>query len=336
MFDFTSESEINRMVEIVEPVLDRLADKERTSETNMDGMFEACCGYYTGYDVLPSAVYKKTRELFLHALYKEIGLPMKGFKSSIVCEDGVLYSVMGERKWSLDDGFIDEMYDPSDFIPTGPFFWPDHYFLDGGYCDTDDLVDYLFSEEGLGYFSIENINKLDYDTFKKDFPIEYSDLKGMWLSQYSEEMTKALYNHLQYILEESCHEEVNLSHEISVNVAIVPFLNWWKKNYHQLDLRHNKIVNFAIRLIKGLKFTGPHSWVVQDCQCGYTENLFYNIQQLGNSYENEIFSVSLSLTATISMMLIDFVLAYLDIQYGFLPHDVRQMYRDKIKEAVVR
>ena len=329
MCNFTSRKSINKMMRVVDPLLDEFRSREKNSDYGYDSIAPVSSMEATEY-----AVYMKVREMLLLKLYEEIGLAEDTvYDPEITCEDDILYHKYGESWSPVADDIFDMLYNDNGFIKSGPMFWTDEIDITGGFTATSELADYYFTQEGLEYFEIDNLREISYSTFKRKYPSATKVLKGMWKKRYAEEMTQALYKDMQAVFEECCYEEFAFSYNISVNVAIVPFLKGLRNNP---KLRRDPISKFAIKLIRHLRYMSPYSDALGNIMHGFTKNLFYTSQMLGSGggyYGSEIFPICLPITAQISMKCIDYVLAYLDSKYEFLPHDVRQLWRNVKREA---
>lgn len=317
MFDFRNESDINRIIDVVTPILNRL------KAGKVDAIMPNCYGM--SYEEL--LVFEKTRHILLDRVFEKIGfdLPHKSYDSpDILCDDGYLFIKNGDE---LGEYMCESLYD-CDFISPKGFFWADSWGLNGDYCELDDLYDYAFTEDLREYMSIDNLDEISFDDFKKNYAASYNELKTMWHKDYAEEMTKAFYPHLKELLEENEGDDMTLSYFTQVNVGVVPFLKALKKNP---ELRRDKASRFALLLIRAMRF--PQSafpCAMGNILYGFTDNLFFNTQCIGSGgayYGSELYEQCLSTSAMLAMNLIDDILAYLDTKYEFLPHLVRQMYR---------
>ncbi len=325
MFDYRNESDINHIIEVITPIL-----KELRKNPDIDGLPPI-----SSYEPEYLSVYKKTREIYYRRIMEDIGFDEDEYKPEIACDNGVLYCKDGECLVNIEDAYYDLFSSEDKFIiPRGQLFWKDSWGFYGYYNDIDDLIDNTFPEEIKEYMGISGLSDMDFEIFKKMFPSSYEALKTLWKEPYAEEMTKEFYDKLQFIIEDGAGDDMSISYLVQVNVAIVPFL---KKLRTDKALRRDKTSRFAVSLIRSMKWVQHYfPSCMGDICYGFTDRLFYNTQSLGSGgsyYGQELYPQCLSLSAEIAMDLIDYILAYLDTKYGFLPPEVRQMYRHSKETA---
>ena len=322
MFDFTKQENIDRMIDVATPAI-----KELLANPDIDGVPQV-----VGYEPTYMSVYTKTKELYLRRLLSKIGFEQESIVYDVVCEKGCLYKVFGadEALVNLEEYYVEDYCCPyDDFKSPGTFFWTDSWGFSGGGSEApEDLVDYSFPGEGiLDYMEIDNLLSLNYEEFKSDHKDAYESISLIWNKEDREEMTKEFYKDLQCMVEESLSCECDMSYYVNVNSAIRPFIDSLRINK---ELRSDKASKFALLLIRTMRWQQQYfPTAAADRMWGFTENYFYTTQALGTQYDASLLRVCLRLSADIAMRCIDYVLAYLDIKYKYLPDNVRKLYQTK-------
>lgn len=231
------------------------------------------------------------------------------------------------RGCTLYEAMAEFFYENSGFPSGGPFFWKDSFALFGGQItEPEDLLDfyltdldYLDADHDVKCTTLEEYSKVD------GYSSAIESIKGWWKKPYQEEMTLALIKDVYSVLGSMSDQEEFMDYCIQCNVAIVPFLNFFKKA--PTDAFDKKVVRLAKKMIKELETPNLYfPWCLQGLQSGYTKNLFFNITATGQAYDSTLWAECISLKAEIAFYTLDFLLAYLDMKYDYLPKEIKSYY----------
>lgn len=286
-------------------------------------------GYSYSMEDTELFIYSKLRSLFLGKLLQEIF-----GKEEIVARHYLMDEVQVNNNLLLYQGrtsteAICEFFYEQEGFPSGePFFWKDSFALFGSQIsEENDLLDFYLTD--LDYLQVE------HSTVKCSTLEEYSkvggyasaieSIKGWWKEPYQDEMALALIENVYSVLEDMSCEETQMDYNIQLNVAIVPFL----ERFHHMpeNTFDKKVVRLAKKMIKELETPNMYfPWCLTGMQSGYTKNYFFNITTMGQSYDSTLWADCISLKAEMAFYTLDYLLAYLDMKYDYLPKEMKSYY----------
>lgn len=279
--------------------------------------------YYSQYCPDEVLVYTKLRSLILAKIRQTLfGLRPK-FYTEITSQGGVLMYEGAPASEEVAQFVWDERYS---FPATGSYFWVDDFLIDGeDIPDEESIYDCYLTEGTSIEVDFKGCQSLKEMKKRKGGKAFCKDVAAWYKEPYQDEMAEATAELIRVILSESCYETCNMKYQINVNVAIVPFFKWCKKNHKAYH--NDEGVRLAIALIECLKYPCylMHTSVCGDSY-GFTKNLFWNLMCYGYEEDAELIRDNIRLRCEIAFMVIDQLLACLDMKYDFLPANVKDLY----------